>query len=124
MPIRRVAIALIFAALMAAPSQVAAQSAKTRYERALARDKSLTKTRRAPPLSQLRAAVRAYEQIVRRYPTSGYADNALYNGALLALETYRHYQDAVDRDAGIEMLEWMIDEYPHSSLKADARKRL
>jgi N-acetylmuramoyl-L-alanine amidase len=124
MPIRKVVIALAVAVLMAAPAELAAQSAKTRYERALARDKSLRKTRRAPPLSQLRATVRSYEQIARRYPTSGYADNALYKGGLLALETYRHYEHDEDREAGIKMLEWMIREYPSSSLKKEVRARL
>ncbi|MPY87240.1 MAG: AMIN domain-containing protein [Luteitalea sp.] len=125
MPIRNVTIALALAMLMAAPSQVAAQrSAKARYDRTLAREQRLEKTRRAPPLSQLREAVRDYEQIARRYPTSGYSDNALYNGGLLALETYRHYQHASDREAGVKMLEWMIREYPASSLRAKARARL
>ncbi|MPZ18595.1 MAG: AMIN domain-containing protein [Luteitalea sp.] len=124
MPIRRVVIALAVAALMAVPAELAAQSAKTRYGRALAREKSLRNTRRAPPLSQLRATVRAYEQIARRYPRSGYADNALYNGGLLALEAYRHYEHAEDREAGIKMLEWMVREYPSSSLESEASARL
>lgn len=124
MPIRKVVIALAVAVLMAAPAELAAQSAKVRYGQALAREKSLRKTHRAPPLSQLRATVRAYEQIARRYPTSGYADNALYNGGLLALETYRHYEHEEDREAGIKMLEWMVREYPSSSLEPRATARL
>ena len=52
-------------------------SVRTLYTRALASERSLRDGGRTPTLQQLRSAIAAHETIVRRYPRSGYSDNAL-----------------------------------------------
>lgn len=96
------------------------------YERASERDRALRAAARKsrPPLSQLRTTAIAYERLVRRYPRSGYTDNALWNGAELALFTFSQYEHAEDRERASVYLDWLIEQYPHSSLVDDARTRL
>ncbi len=106
-------------------SQVAgARTAKTAYERTLARERTLRASRRKAPLSQMRAVIRDYEQIARRWPRSGYADNALWNGANLAYDANISYGARQDRDSAMTLLRWLVREYPSSSLARDAQTRL
>ena len=61
-----------------------AQPPRDMYTQALARDRAVRDAKQAPTLRQIRLAVAAYERVVRRYPASGYADNALWQGGELA----------------------------------------
>ena len=110
----------------AAPvSQVArARTAQAAYERTLARERALRASRRKAPLSQMRAVVIEYDTIARRWPRSGYADNALWNGANLAYDANISYGARQDRDSAMAMLRWLVKEYPSSSLTRDAQTRL
>jgi N-acetylmuramoyl-L-alanine amidase len=94
----------------------AAQSVRTRYARALGQERTLRDNGNAPTLSQIRRAVAAYEAIVRRYPSSGYCDNALWQGANLSLLAYERYGDATDWQRGRRLLSQLKDQYPASSL--------
>jgi N-acetylmuramoyl-L-alanine amidase len=106
-------------------SQVSkARSARTAYDRTLARERALRTSRRKAPLSQMRAVIADYEAIARRWPTSGYADNALWNGANLAYDANISYGARQERDSAMEMLRWLVKEYPSSSLARDAQTRL
>ncbi len=93
----------------------AADSAQERYEAAVAREERLRSS--TPTLRQLRSLISAYDDIVRRYPRSGYSDNALWQGAGLALEAYQRFGNERDRSTGLRMLEWLVSEYPSSSLR-------
>jgi N-acetylmuramoyl-L-alanine amidase len=115
----RLIAALALVALTAMPLDAAGP--KTRYERVLAQASSLRLSRRPSPLSQIRKVVAAYEIVARQHPTSGYADNALFQGAELALAAHRIYGSAVDRESAARMLVWLISEYPHSSLLSKAQ---
>ena len=42
-------------------------------------------------LQQIRSVISAYEGIVRRYPGSGYSDNALWQAGNLALLAYERF---------------------------------
>jgi N-acetylmuramoyl-L-alanine amidase len=110
----------------AAPaSQVSrARTAETAYEKVLARERALRSSRRKAPLSQMRAVVGDYDAIARRWPRSGYADNALWNGANLAYDANISYGARQDRDSAMVMLRWLVKEYPSSSLARDAQTRL
>jgi N-acetylmuramoyl-L-alanine amidase len=112
---------LALIACTAAPP-LAAAGPKTRYERVLAQASALRLSRRPSPLSQIRKVVAAYEIVARQHPTSGYADNALLQGAELSLAAHRIYGSAVDRESAARMLVWLISEYPHSSLVSKARE--
>jgi N-acetylmuramoyl-L-alanine amidase len=124
MVMRTSGLALLLAALIAWPAPADA-SARTRYERAVTREKTLRLDGPRPsPLSQVRRAIALYEEVVRQHPTSGYADNALWQGALLALAAHRVYSTEMDRERAIEFLQRLLREYPSSSLRDRARALL
>ncbi|HTU98921.1 MAG TPA: N-acetylmuramoyl-L-alanine amidase [Luteitalea sp.] len=100
------------------------RTAETAYERTLARERSLRSSRRKAPLSQMRAVIEEYELIARKWPRSGYADNALWNGANLAYDANISYGARQERDSAMTMLRWLVREYPSSSLARDAQTRL
>jgi N-acetylmuramoyl-L-alanine amidase len=108
----------------AADSSRTARTARSAYDRTLARERGLRASRRKPPLSQMRAVIEDYEAIARRWPTSGYADNALWNGANLAYDANISYGARQERDSAMAMLRWLVKEYPSSSLARDAQTRL
>ncbi|MBA2355276.1 MAG: N-acetylmuramoyl-L-alanine amidase, partial [Acidobacteria bacterium] len=102
-----------------------ARTAQTAYDQTLVRERALRASRRkAPPLSQLRAVIADYDALARKWPRSGYADNALWNGANLAYDANIRFGARQDRDAAIRMLQWLVREYPSSSLARDAQTRL
>ncbi len=126
MRIRRLIIAgvLLVAFAAAAPVRVRADGPKTRYEKVLAEEDGLRLGRKPSPLSQIRHVVAQYEAVARRYPTSGYSDNALWQAAELSLAANRIYRSDVDRETAVRLLKWLIEQYPSSSLTDDAKKAL
>jgi N-acetylmuramoyl-L-alanine amidase len=118
---KTIAVVLLAAACVAgSPVDALAQSAKTLYTRALDRERTLRDAPRKPTLKQMRAVVASYEAIVRRYPTSGYSDNALWQAANLSLLAFDDFGDAADRRTGLRLMAMLRKEYPHSSLVARA----
>src|SRR5687767_15007720 len=92
-------------------SQVSrSRTAETAYERTLARERSLRSSRRKAPLSQMRTVIEEYELIARKWPRSGYADNALWNGANLAYDANISYGARQERDSAMTMLRWLVKE--------------
>ncbi len=125
MRIRRlIAGVLLVAFAAAAPVRVRADGPKTRYEKVLAEEDGLRLGRKPSPLSQIRHVVAQYEAVVRRYPSSGYSDNALWQAAELSLAAHRIYRSDVDREAAVRLLKWLVDEYPSSSLHEKAKQAL
>jgi N-acetylmuramoyl-L-alanine amidase len=111
------AIFTVVVALAGPGTQIAsAQSVRTRYTRALAQERTLRDAGNAPTLAQIRRAIAAYEAIVRRYPSSAYCDNALWQGANLSLLAYERYGDATDWQRGRRLLTQLKGQYPSSSL--------
>ena len=95
---KTIAVVLLAAACVAgSPVDALAQSAKTLYTRALDRERTLRDAPRKPTLKQMRAVVASYEAIVRRYPTSGYSDNALWQAANLSFLAFDEFGDAAGR---------------------------
>jgi N-acetylmuramoyl-L-alanine amidase len=95
-----------------------AQSAKTLYTKALTRERTLRDAGTRSSLAQFRKAIASYESIVRRYPGSGYCDNALWQGANLALLAYQRFEEPDDQRTGLRLLALLTKEYPTSSLKS------
>ncbi|MEZ5317089.1 MAG: N-acetylmuramoyl-L-alanine amidase [Vicinamibacterales bacterium] len=117
-PAPRVATVLAALACLAVTAVPArAQSARTYYERAQAREETAHKAA-TPSAASLRTAARAYEQVVLRYPTNGYCDDALWNAAALMREAFVASGSAADRQAAEKYLTWLKKEYPHSKLVA------
>jgi N-acetylmuramoyl-L-alanine amidase len=115
-----VIVVLITASLCLSAAEAAAQSPQLLYTRALARERTLRDGARKPTLKQLRAAVASYEALVRRYPRSGYADNALWQAGNLSLLAFDEFKQPLDRRAGLRLLALLRSEYPSSSLVASA----
>ena len=100
-------------------------SAREMYTQALADERELRALTREPlTLTALRKGIAAYEATVRRYPRSGYSDNALWQGAGLALEAYDRFRDKKDLRTGLRLLRALPREYPTSSLVPRVGERL
>jgi len=107
-----------------------AQSAETMYADSLGREAALRdeldlapQLRAEPPgeastalLRRVRATVANYEEIVGRFPRSGYGDNALWQGGVLSADAFWQFGDTRDRSAALRMLARLKSEYPTSSL--------
>ena len=95
-----------------------AESARDMYLAALDRESSLTDEKRPTPpsLEQLHSLINQYEQIVHKYPRSGYSDNALWQAAGLAFDAFHRYGDIKGRIKGERFLGLIRSEYPSSSL--------
>jgi N-acetylmuramoyl-L-alanine amidase len=118
---RLTVITLLVAASLCLPAvEAAAQSAQLLYARALAKERTLRDGARKPTLRQLRAAVASYEALVRRYPRSGYADNALWQAGNLSLLAFDGFKQPADRKTGLRLLGLLRSQYPSSSLVASA----
>jgi N-acetylmuramoyl-L-alanine amidase len=114
--------------VLAAATGARAATAREMYAAATARAKELREAPArgtdAPTARQFRSAVAAFEAVVRRHPTSGYADNALMAGATLALEAQRRFGDDHSRETANRLLAWLVKEYPASPLVAKAQEAL
>lgn len=93
----------------------AAQTPATLFERAQGRAEAV-RSSPAPTVAAVRTAARSFENIVRRFPTSGFSDNALFEAAVLMRQAHTLSGDKADRAAGLRYLEWLRKEYPHSPL--------
>ncbi len=118
---RGVVLALAAATLMPVPARAQTPTAADLYDRGTSR---AADARQTPTLGDLRAAVKAYEAVVLRYPRSGYCDNALWEGASLASFTHDLFGEAADLQTAERLLQWLVQEYPHSSYVAQARALL
>jgi N-acetylmuramoyl-L-alanine amidase len=126
----RMLTALVVALVVSAP--VAAQTARERYESAADRDAAvrllLTGPEETTPasavLAQAGRVITSFESLVRRFPTSGYADNALWQAASLADLAYQKYSRPEDQQRALRMYRWLVTEYPASSFVKRANGQL
>jgi N-acetylmuramoyl-L-alanine amidase len=119
----RVTLVLVAVLIGAAPSAYA-QPPRDLYTRALGLDRGVRDARQTPTLRQIRAAIAAYERVVRRYPASGYADNALWQGAELSRLAWERFGNDADRKTGVRLLKLLESGYPSSSLLTGAGEAL
>jgi N-acetylmuramoyl-L-alanine amidase len=126
------AVAVWLSVCAGASAQTAPQSAKARFEAAAAKDEKvrvlLTNfTDKTPPsdlVSQVSQVMTSFETIVRRFPTSGYADNALWHAASLADAAYQRFSRGEDRDRATRFYRWLVQEYPGSPLVKQANAKI
>lgn len=107
---------VLLAVLIGSAPIAYAQPPREVYTRALAGDRAVRDARQPPTLRQIRAAVAAYERVVRRYPASGYADNALWQGAELSRLAWERFGNEADGRTGVRLLKLLKSGYPSSSL--------
>jgi N-acetylmuramoyl-L-alanine amidase len=78
----------------------------------------------AAAAEDFRFVVNRYWSIVRSYPASGYASNALWQAANLSMEAFRRFSDVKDKDRAVRLFEWLRRQYPRSSTAARAMGQL
>lgn len=119
-------------ALAACPLDVGAQDAQTLYADMLAREGELRREmdlapqmRAQPPgeasaalLTRLRETVARYEAVFRRFPRSGYSDNALWQAAVLAADAFWQFGDTRDRAEALRLFDLLKAQFSSSSLVA------
>lgn len=103
---------------LAAQAPTAAQL----YQKAVDRETTLRATA-TPAAEDVDRTIAAYEQVVRRYPNSGYADNALWQASGVALMGARQLHRDSDRAAAERLLKW-LREYPSSPFVKQIDERL
>jgi N-acetylmuramoyl-L-alanine amidase len=91
-------------------------AARTLYARALERERVLRESDERATLQQLRGLADTYAAIVRRFPGSGYSDNALWQGGNVALLAFERFGEPADRRTAERMLNQLRHDYPASSL--------
>jgi N-acetylmuramoyl-L-alanine amidase len=119
----RVTLVLVAVLFGTVPS-ADAQPPRELYTRALAADRAVRDARQAPTLRQIRTAVAAYDRVVRRFPASGYADNALWQGSELARLAWERFGDDADRRTGVRLLKLLQSGYSSSSLLSGVEQAL
>ncbi len=96
-------------------------SARTLYERAQEREQALRSAdQNEATAAEFRSVIKAYDTVVRRFPGSGYSDNALWQAGNLAWLAYQRFGEAADRDLAVRLLSRLKKEYPSSSLRSGA----
>jgi N-acetylmuramoyl-L-alanine amidase len=124
MTFRTPATLLMLACTFAVPAAASSGSAKTMYERVLEREQSVRNADQPPSAGEIRTLVNAYIAIVRRFPTSGYSDNALWQAGNLAALAYERFGQASDREAARRYFIRLKQEYPASSLRSNVDQAL
>jgi N-acetylmuramoyl-L-alanine amidase len=114
-------VSFVFASAAARPQAmyVAAMAREQTVRVALAED--------GPPASvsaDIRAVVAEYQEIVRVHPTSGYSDNALWQGGRLSIDAFLRFGQERDKNTGIRLLRLLATEYPTSRLAKDVPDQL
>jgi N-acetylmuramoyl-L-alanine amidase len=131
---RSVALAVIVLA-PAVHAQTSSPQAKKLYDDALMRERLVrqdlqrarTDEAEAAILLKVRALTGAYEDMSRLFPSSGYADNALWQGAVLAADAFWQFGDGIDRTMALRLFSALTTRFPSSSLTpkvASQTKRL
>ena len=95
------------------------------YKQALAREATLRKqvdaTGSSTPasttlLQRIRTLTNTYKDLWRLFPTSGYSDNALWQGAMLAADAFWHFGNPEDRVTSLALFQALTANFPTSSL--------
>lgn len=126
----RTCLSLAIALVVSAPAF--AQTARERFQSASEREEQvrvvLTNAIEPAPASDVRSqaakVIASFESLVRRFPTSGYADNALWQAASLAEAAYLKFNHPEDQDRAVRLYRWLVAEYPASSLVKRANQQL
>jgi N-acetylmuramoyl-L-alanine amidase len=120
---RAASAALLVTALTVAPQAQSSQP-KALYTEAVAREAVLRKQLDALPsqaqpeplLTRVRTLVSAYDDMSRLFPSSGYGDNALWQGASLAADAFWQFGTAAERATALRLYEALTARFPTSSL--------
>jgi N-acetylmuramoyl-L-alanine amidase len=119
------AVVVLVALAPTVHAQTAATSQpKKLYDDALVRERILrqelqhagTQEAQSAVLLRVRALTGAYDDMSRLFATSGYADNALWQGAVLSADAFWEFGDAVDRATALRLFAALSSRFPSSDL--------
>src|SRR3954469_18226808 len=126
---RLLVLSIVSCLVFPSASVGAAATPQDLYGAALAREQVVRTALAAEDASasvytEIRSVVAAYQDVVRKYPASGYSDNALWQAGTLSLDAFRLFGQDQDRITGIRLLRLLTSEYPTSRLVADVPGQL
>ncbi|HEY3885576.1 MAG TPA: N-acetylmuramoyl-L-alanine amidase [Vicinamibacterales bacterium] len=118
----RIVAALAGIWLIAAPAR-ADDAARAMYHRAMTQEQAV-RTSADATRADIKRVVVAYESVVRKHPTSGYCDDALWQGANLARLAYERFSDPADLVTAKRLFAALTTQYPASKFVSKARASL
>ena len=92
-------------------------AAAARYEVLLEQELRVS-TSSGATAEDFRVVINRFWSFVRRYPTSGFADNALWQAAHLSADAFQRFTQDRDKYRAVQLFQWLRDQYPHSPLQA------
>jgi len=110
---------LIVVSILSAASAFAQDADRDLFAAAMAREKSVRATFEGTPapgaaLKDVHAVVTAFQTLVRRFPASGYSDDALWQAGRLELDAFARFGEPRDKDLGVRLLQRLAADYPTS----------
>ena len=124
MPKTILIVVLVAATWLTPPLYAENSSPASLYAAALARERGLRSPGVKSSLNDFRAAIAAYEVILRRFPASSYDDHALWQSTGLAIEAYDRYHQQYDLEQAVRLLRTLQDRNPTSSFTPRVPARL
>jgi N-acetylmuramoyl-L-alanine amidase len=119
-----IALALLWVAALTAALSAQTSDPKALYTEALEREAALRQELASLPsaespetlLARIRTLVGAYQDMANLFPASGFSDNALWQGGVLAEDAYWKFRERVDRSLALRLLTALTTRFPSSSL--------
>ncbi len=124
---------LVWVLLTAATSVGAAQStnADDLYAEAVVREASLRRdlgvaepTATAPVFRRIRTLVGAFQDLAKLFPSSTFADDALWHGATLSADTFEASSEPIDRETALRLFTRLTATFPSSPLARQVAPRI
>jgi len=117
---------------VSALAQTAPSTVKARFEEAQQKDEKVRvlltnftdKTPAKELATQVANVMTSFESVVRRYPTSGYADDALWHAGSLADAAYQRLNRGEDKEKALKLYRWLVNEYPRSTFVKQANRKI
>ena len=99
------------------------------YAEATAGEKAVRAALAAPDapetlLKAVRTVVADFENVVRRYPSSGYSDDALWRAARVSISGFEKFGDQRERKTATRLLQELAARYPSSKLARQVPQQL
>ena len=101
------------------PEPSVKSAAGQRYDALLEQERRVSDSA-ASTAEDFRVVINRYWSFVRRYPSSGFADNAVWQAANLSAGAFQRFSQERDKYRAVQLFEWLRDQYPHSPLQAKA----
>ena len=98
-------------------------TAAVRYEAVLEQELRVSQSSASTP-EDFRSVINRYWSFVRRYPTSGFSDNALWQAGNLSADAFQRFSHDRDKYRAVQLFQWLRDQYPHSPLRARASAQI